>query len=178
MTPRIPPLHESERDERAQALIDRFTMGATVNVYATMARHPDVIERCIPLGQQLRSGRLSLRERELLILRTGLRCDCEYEYAQHSRIALTEVMTEDDLRRIIEGPDAGWEPREASLLRAADELHDGARITDTTWEALTTWFDEQQLVEIPMVVGYYHLIAFFLNSLGVPLEPGARGFPE
>jgi hypothetical protein len=28
-----------------------------------------------------------------------------------------------------------------------------------------------------MVVGYYHLIAFFLNSLGVPLEAGAHGFP-
>jgi 4-carboxymuconolactone decarboxylase len=177
MTPRIPPLAASERDERTQELVERFAMGPTVNVYATMARHPDVIERCIPLGQQLRSGRLSLRDREMLILRTGARCDCEYEYAQHSRLALAAVMTEDDLRRILEGPDAGWEPREATLLRAADELHDDARIGDATWDALTTWFDEQELIEIPMVVGYYHLIAFFLNSLGVPLEPGARGFP-
>jgi 4-carboxymuconolactone decarboxylase len=178
-TPRIPPLAEGEGDARAQALVERFAMGQTVNVYATMARHADLIERCIPLGQQLRSGRLSLRERELLILRTGWHCRCDYEYAQHSRIALTGVMTQDDLLRIIEGPDApGWNEREATLLRAADELHDDACIGGATWAALATWYDEQELIEVPMVVGYYHLIAFFLNSLGVPLEAGAHGFPD
>jgi 4-carboxymuconolactone decarboxylase len=177
-TPRIAPLPEAERDVRAQALVERFAMGQTVNVYATMARHPDVLERCIPLGQQLRSGRLSLRERELLILRTGWRCGCDYEYAQHSRLALANGMTVDDLQRILDGPDApGWEPHETALLRAADELHDHARIGEETWNALALRYDEQQLVEVPMVVGYYHLIAFFLNSLGVPLEEGAQGFP-
>jgi 4-carboxymuconolactone decarboxylase len=177
--PRIPPLPEADRDERARALVDRFAMGPTVNVYSTMVRHPDVIERCIPLGQQLRSGRLSLRERELLILRTGWHCQCDYEYAQHSRLALMGAMTEDDLLRILAGPDApGWEPREAALLRAADELHAEACISDETWASLASWYDEQELIEVPMVVGYYHLIAFFLNSLGVPLEAGARGFPE
>ncbi|MFI5052942.1 MAG: carboxymuconolactone decarboxylase family protein [Acidimicrobiia bacterium] len=169
---------EEERDARAQGLVERFAMGQTVNVYATMARHPDVIERCIPLGQQLRSGRLSLRERELLILRTGWRCSCDYEYAQHSRLALGGGMTIEDLHRILDGPEApGWEPHEAALLRAADELHDHACIGADTWAALATRYDAEQLIEVPMVVGYYHLIAFFLNSLGVPLEAGAQGFP-
>jgi 4-carboxymuconolactone decarboxylase len=179
-SPRIPPLPEEARDARARELVDRFAMGQTVNVYSTMVRHPDLVERCIPLGQQLRSGRLSLRERELLILRTGWNCRCDYEYAQHSRlVALSGAMDDDDLLRIIAGPDApGWAHAEAVLLRAADELHTDACIGEETWAALATAYDEQQLIEVPMVVGYYHLIAFFLNSLGVPLEEGAHGFPE
>jgi hypothetical protein len=28
-----------------------------------------------------------------------------------------------------------------------------------------------------MLVGYYHLVSFVLNALGVPLEPEAKPFP-
>jgi hypothetical protein len=36
---------------------------------------------------------------------------------------------------------------------------------------LAEHFTPAQLVEIPMVVGQYHLVAFTLNSLGVQLDP-------
>jgi 4-carboxymuconolactone decarboxylase len=178
-TPRLAPLPSAERDARTQELVDRFAMGATVNIYTTMARHPDVLERCIPLGQQLRAGQLSVRERELLILRTGCRCHSEYEYAQHSRLARAVGFSDSELARVLVGPDAPeWTPHEAALLRAADELHDESCISEETWAALSEHLDDQQLIEVPMVVGYYHLVAYFVNSLGVPLEPGATGFPD
>jgi hypothetical protein len=37
-------------------------------------------------------------------------------------------------------------------------------------------YDDKQLIEVPMVVGHYHLVGFTLNSLGVQLEPGLAGF--
>ncbi|OWY58966.1 carboxymuconolactone decarboxylase, partial [cyanobacterium TDX16] len=39
-------------------------------------------------------------------------------------------------------------------------------------------YSEAQLIEICMVVGQYHLVAFTLNSLGVEREPGVAGFPH
>ena len=86
-------------------------------------------------------------------------------------------VTDDDLARIKVGPDAeGWSPIEASILRAADELHGDACITDSTWAALAAEFDEAQLIELVMVIGHYHLVSFALNSLGVRREPGVEGF--
>jgi hypothetical protein len=63
------------------------------------------------------------------------------------------------------------------LLRAADELHSDARISDATWEGLARELDEPQLIELPILVGQYHLVAFALNSLGVQPEPGLEPLP-
>jgi alkylhydroperoxidase family enzyme len=61
-------------------------------------------------------------------------------------------------------------------LRAADELHDESCISERTWEVLASRYDDRQLIEVVMVVGHYHLVAFTLNSLGVQPEPGLPGF--
>ena len=41
----------------------------------------------------------------------------------------------------------------------------------------TAEFDEHQLVQLPMLVGQYHLMAFVLNALGVQPEPGSTPLP-
>ena len=84
-----------------------------------------------------------------------------------------------EIARVRGGAEApGWEPFEATLMRAADELHERARISDDTWAALAEHYDEKQLIEVPMLVGHYHMVAFTLNTLGVPLEAGLAGFEE
>ena len=76
------------------------------------------------------------------------------------------------------GPDAeGWGELESTLLRAADELHSDSIISDATWAALSERYDTQQLIEVPMLVGHYHLVAMTLNTLGVQLDEGLSGFP-
>jgi alkylhydroperoxidase family enzyme len=83
-------------------------------------------------------------------------------------------LTHDEIERVADGPDAaGWSAEDAALLRAADELHADSRIGDETWAALAGRYDEQQLIEVCMVVGQYHLVAFTLSSLGVQREDGS-----
>jgi 4-carboxymuconolactone decarboxylase len=183
-TPRIPPLPEDERDEQTRELLGGLHIegrpGApTANIFATLVRHPGLFRRWFPFGGKLLAGKLPARDRELLILRTGWLCGAEYEWGQHALIGQAVGLTEDEVNRVPRGPGAeGWEPFEATLLRAADELHADARIADETWDRLASRYDEQQLIEVPMVVGHYHMVAFTLNSLGVQLEPGVAGFPE
>jgi alkylhydroperoxidase family enzyme len=176
---RITPLSPEERDERAAALVERFRVGPTVDIYATMARHPDVMEVCLPLGRRLRAGALTVRQRELVILRTGVHCDSRYELAQHAGVARTAGMGDEELLRIVDGPDAaGWDADEAVLLRLADELHTSSTVSDSTWEELTGRFDQHQVIEAIMLVGYYHMISYFLNATGVQVEDGTPDFPE
>lgn len=177
MTPRVPPLPEKERTPRQQQVIDDLVVGPTVNIYTTLARHPDAAAAMVNLGRTLRGGCLPDRHREVLILRTGWNCQSIYEFAQHRRIALSVGMTLDDIRRIQQGPDAaGWDPFEAVLCRAADELHRDHQLTDATWSELASRYTEEQLIETVMLIGYYHLVSFALNAFGVPLEPGAEAF--
>ena len=56
--------------------------------------------------------------------------------------------------------------------------HADACISDDTWALLATHLDEKQLIEVPILVGQYHLVAYMLNSLGIEREPGLGGFDD
>lgn len=174
MTPRIPPLPPEERDERTEEMLAalRRPDGTDLNIFATLARHPKLMKRWSAFGATLLyGGRLSGRDRELLILRTAHNCQAEYEWAQHVVIAKASGVSDEEIARVPEGLQSEeWQPADRALIAAADELHDEARISEATWGQLASRYDEQQLIEICMVVGQYHLVAFTLNSLGVEVE--------
>ena len=177
--PRLPPLASDERSEQQRELLESVTMadGGSMNIFATLVRNPGLFRRWLPFGGKLLSGKLPTRDRELLILRTGWRCESEYEWGQHVVIGRRSGLSDGDITRVKQGPEAdGWDPFDAVLVRAADELHDAHCISDDTWKALASRYDEQQLIEVPMLVGHYHMVAFTLNTLGVQREPGVPGF--
>ena len=177
-TPRIPPLPAEERDEQAEELVGGAMGGQATNIFDTLVRHPGLFRKWMPFGGKLLNGKLPAREREILVLRTGWRCQAVYEWGQHAIIGKAAGLTDEELERLTAAADApGWNPLDAALVRAADELHDDACITDATWATLAEHYDEMQLIEIPMVVGQYHLVSFTLNSLGVQREDGVPGFP-
>lgn len=173
---RIPPLPEAERSPFQQELLEGLQVGAA-NLFATLVRAPGLFRRWLPFGGRLLTGKLPARDRELLILRTAWNCRAGYEWGHHVVIGMQSGLSREEVDRVPAGPDAGWSAADAELLRAADELHREHRLTDATWESLRARYDEQQLVELPMLVGHYHLVAMTLNSLGVELEPGYEGLP-
>jgi 4-carboxymuconolactone decarboxylase len=182
--PRILPLPEPEWPDELRAVLGSRppAVGARLgenNIFSTFARHPDLFAAWLPFGGFLLGGGvLDPRERELLILRTGYNCGSSYEWGQHVRIAERLGMDRGTILRVAEGPDAdGWSAAQAALLRAADELHSRAKISEQTWALLAADHDERALIEIAMLVGHYHLVAFTLNSLEVDLDEGLEGLP-
>lgn len=182
-SPRIAPLPESERDDVANELIamaagpDRI--GMAPNIFTTLARHPGLFRRWIPFGGKLLAGKIPLRDRELMILRVAWRCGAAYEWGQHCRVARAAGLTDADLLNVARGPAAPeWDGFDAALLRAVDELHDESSVSDQTWAVLAGRYDDKQLIEVPMLVGQYHLVAYTMNTLQFELEPGAEPFPD
>src|ERR1700692_4429202 len=101
---------------------------------------------------------------------TGWNCASPYEWGQHVRLSEALDMDREEILRVAEGPEAdGWSPADAVLLRAADELHEQSKISEGTGARLAESYDERALIEIAMLVGHYHLVAFALNSLEVEL---------
>lgn len=181
MAPRIPPLDPADLDDEMRELVSKSITspdGEVLNIFRTLSHHPWLLKQFLALGTQLLiRGKLPGREREILILRTGWNTQSEYEWGQHVAIGRAFGLTDGEMARIKAGPEAdGWSVTDAALMRAADELHTGSVITGETWADLEKAYpDTQTLMEIPMVVGYYHLVAYFLNTAGVEREPGVVG---
>ena len=181
---RIDPLPEDQWSDDVAPILGITPPGAEaplghLNIFATLARHSELFRAWMPFaGYLLTAGTLSFRDRELLILRTGFNCGSPYEWGQHVRISLAGGIDRETVDRVAAGPDApGWSESESALLRAADELHGEAKIGDGTWAALAESYDERQLIEITMLVGQYHMVAYALNSLGVEQDEGLEGLP-
>ncbi|MFL4946058.1 carboxymuconolactone decarboxylase family protein [Streptomyces sp. MMS24-I31] len=175
--PRLAPQPEEGWDPATRELLaplPRDADGQVPHIFTTLVRHPALFRRFLPFGGHLlREGRLPDRSRELLILRTAYNTRAPYEWGRHVPLARSAGVTDEEIRRVGAGPEAeGWPPADVHLLRAADELHRDARLSATTWASLTADHDEAQLIEITMLVGQYHMVAFFLNSAGTPLDPG------
>jgi alkylhydroperoxidase family enzyme len=180
MTPRIPPLRPDELDDRQRALVGDLP-GGHLGIVATFLRHPALFGPFAAFGGALTlHGRLDARSRELATLRTAVHVRSDYEWGQHAVAAVAAGTLDDgDVARVLDGARArGWSSRDAAVLDAADELHADSRVSDATWARLIEHFDVEQLIELTMLVGLYHLVAFTGSSLGVENEPGEPPLPR
>lgn len=116
-------------------------------------------------------GRLSGREREMVILRTAWNCRSRYEWGQHVELALRAGVSDDDIVQLTREPSAVTDLRLQALMQACNELCANNHLSDATWTLLTGHYDEKRLIEIMLLIGHYRMIAGFLNASGLVLEP-------
>ena len=177
-TPRLAPLADDQIDPEIRA---RFGASPLLNIFRTLAHHPKLMKRWLVFGNHvLARSTLAPRERELAILRVGWLCRSGYEWGQHVVIARRSGVTDAEIERLADGPDApGWSEADRALLRAVDELHGDAFVSDPTWAALTRHFSTQQILDLIFAVGQYQLVSMALNTLGVqPDSPGLPTLPK
>ena len=178
--PRIAPLDADEWSEEAREILAPFVrQGRVFNIFRTLAHHPDLLRRWLVFANHiLGKSTLAPRERELVILRIGYLCQAGYEWGQHVLIARAEGMTDAEIRSARTGPDTpGLAELDRLLLRATDELHADAHVSDATWKGLAGLLSQQQLMDLVFTVGQYNLVSMALNSFGVQLDEGLEGFP-
>ena len=173
--PRIQPVSEPSAEVLelyAKAGVGKG--GPVLNIFGTLAHHPALLKRWLVFANHvLGKSSLSPRDRELLILRVGVRCRSRYEFGQHVLIAKRSDITDAEIEQVKAGPDhPAWSDFDRALIRAADELHDDSRISDATWETLSARYSTEQMLDAVFAVGQYHLVSFVLNSAGVELDPG------
>jgi len=109
-----------------------------VNALGLLMRYPALAKAFLTFNRHLLfNSSLSDRIRELLILRIAWLRRAEYEWAQHVLLAQKAGLSKEEIEAVKEGPAcAVWGPLDAALLRAVDELHTDALVTDITWNRL------------------------------------------
>lgn len=174
--PRVVPADANKLDERSAALlagtVTRY--GRTLNLFTTLANHPDLFRRWMGFARHSERSTLGARERELLILRTSHLCGCRYEWLHHVAIGRECGLTDDEIERVRRGPDAlGWSEADTAVLVAVDQLHEGQRIDDELWSRLTAMWSTTQVLDAIFTIGLYVQIAMAANALRLQIDdPG------
>lgn len=122
---------------------------------------------------------LSLRERELTILRTCANRNCEYEWGVHvSLFAKKANLNSDQIANTLDKETSHdcWNNDEQLLLTAIDQLCENGKLSDSTLESFqTAWSPEEQL-EILALCGNYHTVSFVANISKIQPEQFAARF--
>lgn len=147
-----------------------------VNGLGVMLRHPVATKAFLAFNNHVAVGNsLSKRVKELLILRISWLRGSEYEYQQHLVLGRRYGLTEAEIERLQQGPDApGWDALDTDLLRAVDELLADARIGTATWARLSRQMSTEQLIDLIYTVGCYEIAAMMFKTLGAQVESGVE----
>ena len=142
------------------------------------AQHPRVSVAAAGVRLHPRQAHADRSHEEMLILRIAWLCNSAYQWSTHEQAARRLGMTDQEILR------AGRDPARRSGRtstppgrRSVDELHRDGRIGDETWNMLSRHYNTQQLMDVVIAAVGYRMVSMSLNSLGLQLEPGARGLP-
>ena len=177
---RIAPLEPPYAPE-IQQQFDRIMRGAPpLLLFRTIAGQPRAWEK-FRAGSLLDRGPLSLREREIVIMRTCARTGCEYEWGVHvAAFAVAAHLTDEQVRATVLGEATAscWSDAEQALIAAVDALHQRATLSDAEFAALSAHCDDAKMFEIILLCGFYRTVSYLANGLALPLETNAARFPK
>ena len=181
MSHRLQPLEAPFAPDIA-AILARYPQrgGELLSLFRTFANSKRFLERGVANLLDKESP-LSLRQREIVILRVTANLDCEYEWGVHvAAFAKAAGFTEAQIAATRqEAADCDcWTAEENLLLRAVDEICARGSVGEATISAFeSTWTLEQQL-EILALCGNYHTVSFVANTARLPPEAFAARFPS
>lgn len=163
-----------------KADFDKIMRGAPpLLLFRTIAHNPRVLQRFLA-SSLLDRGSISIRLRELAILRTCARCNAEYEWGVHvATYGEKAAFTTEQIHSTVRGgsQDDCWSDEERAVIRLVDCLHDTSDVKDGLWQVVYSIFTSEQLVELVMLAGLYHAVSFMANAFRVPHEESASRFP-
>ena len=129
-----------------------------LNLYRALANQPAALEAFLGMSAYVRGGSsLDPALREAVILTTARELGSEYEVAHHSKGVDLDALDE-------RGRCAVEYARSAARTRTCD---------DELFERLQGLFSNDEIVDLVVTVGWYHLCAVILGTLKVELESGS-----
>ncbi len=175
---RIAPIPEDELTEEMHAIArdlrTAFNLpenGYFPEVMSTQLRCPGLFKVQMDMGLELvAKGKLSARDREIAVLRTGWLLGAPYEWGEHVALGKRHGLSQEEVERTKVGSDApGWSDHERAICKAVEELRANVMITDETWATLAATWDDTQMMEFTILCGQYTATAYFQNATRIRL---------
>ena len=164
------PVEQMPEKTRAMILADGPTN--SLNINKMMAHAENSVRHFMRLGSSLLTrARLDARLREISILRIATLCASHYEWHQHEKMAREVGVPEEKICGAKAGPDSScFDDLERLVLKYTDEVTRQVKSTDETFYALAARLDHRELVELTLTIGFYNMVARFLENTEVQVE--------
>jgi alkylhydroperoxidase family enzyme len=94
-------------------------------------------------------------------------------YAEHAGLTDEQISA----TRNAGADDPCWSDAEQALIMTVDALHSRATLDRTEFDRLRNHYDDDQILEILMLCGFYRTVSYVANALDLPLEGIGRRFP-
>jgi alkylhydroperoxidase family enzyme len=153
--------------------------GYVLTLFRTFANSLRFLRKAVP-NLLDRESPLTLRMREIVILRTTANLGCEYEWGVHvAAFGSAAKLSEQQLctTRSPQIDEILWTPEEVGLIAAIDQLCADGRMTDATQSRFEAQWTLEQQLEILALCGTYHTISYVANTAKLDAEPFAARFP-
>lgn len=184
-TSKTPRLGRVEREDCPAEYQDDYdevmrSRGQTTmaNVFATLANSPGAMAVVCPVGAYVRYGTdFDNILRELVILTVANELRCKYEWGHHIEVAEKNGASEELLNKIgTKAIEAEPDPV-GKTVRYARLVTRNEPVDDELADYLMDHFGKDGFVDLTVMIGYYGLLARFINTVGIPLEDGYKVLP-
>ncbi|SPF77978.1 carboxymuconolactone decarboxylase family protein [Pseudoprimorskyibacter insulae] len=138
-----------------------------LNVYRTMANHPALTRAWANLRQHVvKDTSLGLERSEVVILRTGVRLESDYEWAHH--VSRARALGFSDARiRAIRGTPEG---EDGLLVRGVDAMFDQHQMPLALEAELRDAIGTHGVFDLIATVGFYSVLGTILKTYDVPID--------
>ena len=148
--PRITPINPDNAQGKAKDLLGAVqqAMGATPNIFTTMANAPAALEGLLGLNGALASGALSPQLREKIALVTAGQNGCDYCASAHTYLGNKAGIEADELASNLKGQ--SFEAKDNAALTFASQLIESrGRVTESDVQAVRdAGFNDEDIIEI------------------------------
>ena len=144
-----------------------------LNINRMMAHAENSVRHFMRLGNSLLTqAKLDARLREIVILRIAKLCDSRYEWYQHEIMARQVGVSEQQIEALrLDRPDPSvFNDQERAILRYTEEVTANVKASPEVFEELSQILSQQELVELTLTIGFYNMVAQFLENTGVEIE--------
>ncbi|MGO4443258.1 carboxymuconolactone decarboxylase family protein [Mycobacterium sp. 2YAF39] len=147
------------------------------DILGVLARHPVMAREFMTYNAfLLQRGELSLRLRELAILRVAHARRSVFFWGEHVKVASAGGLSEADIARLAAG-NSEFDGNDLLVLAATDELLADGRATPQTWQRLVDALGTHQAMELIFVVGTYAMLAMACDTWGLVPPAGSAQLP-
>jgi 4-carboxymuconolactone decarboxylase len=174
---RMPPIPPDKMSPALKKTIEEIGGGPrTTGPFVAFGRSPELLARVAPLGDYLRfHNSLPQKLVEMATLMAARRWTEQFEWNAHAPLATKAGLKEEVVAAIAEGRrPTGMSDDEEIVYDFTTELNQTGGVSDAIYTRALHKFQEQGVIDLTAVDGYFSMLAMVMNVARTPLKPGDK----
>ncbi len=171
---RVRLLQKDEVEPIAREMFQKSedTTGGVINLFRALAHSPKICRDWNRMGTSiLMKGDLPKKLLELAIVRVGELVQSPYELRAHRRLGMRFGLTQEQIDDIGDWKQSSqFDEDEQLVLQYTDEVALNTRVPDALFSKIAERFNEKEIVELTVAIGFYGMVGRTLETLQIDME--------